>query len=106
MQQQQTSSTSATRAWWQEISKPTRTAFVFSFPIAFGTVALEAACGDSLGPERPLSIARLSLRLGCFFACGACFAIAGIGAFRAWRWTTRLRKGLCPTCGYDLRAAS
>ena len=70
-----------------------------------GLVAWEAA-DDSLGPERPLSIARLGLRLGCFFACGVVFAITGIGTFRARRWTTRLREGLCPTCGYDLRAAS
>ena len=105
MQQEQTSSPSATRLWWHEVSNPARVAFVCAFPIAFGLVIWEAV-DDSLGPERPLSITRLSLRLGCFFACGAACAIAGIGTFRAWRWTARLRKGLCLNCGYDLRAAS
>ena len=85
---------------------PARVVFVCAILIAFGLVIWEAAAGDSLGPEHPLSTARLSLRLGCFLACGACFAIAGIGTFRARRWTARLRNGLCLKCGYDLRAAS
>jgi hypothetical protein len=83
-----------------------RVAFVCGFPIALGLVIGEAVFDGSLGPEHPLGIARLGLRLGCFFACGVSLAIAGIGTFRAWRWTTRLRKGLCLTCGYDLRAHS
>lgn len=95
-----------TRTWWDEISAPARVAAVCALPIAFGLAISEAVFDDSLGPERPLNLARLALRLGCFFACGVTFAIAGIGSFRAWRWTTRLRKGLCLRCGYDLRAAS
>jgi class 3 adenylate cyclase len=106
MQQEQVSSSSATRTWWRELSKPARAAFVCSFPMAFGAVVLEAILGDSLGPEHPLSIARLLLRLGCFVAAAVNLAIVGIGSFRAWRRTTRQRQGLCPTCGYDVRTAS
>ena len=110
MQQAHTSSpaasaaSAATRVWWTEISTPARVAFVCGFPIAFGLIICEAVFDDSLGPEHPLPIGRLALRLGCFFACGLIFAIAGIGQFRAWRATTRLREGLCLRCGYDLRA--
>jgi class 3 adenylate cyclase len=106
MQQEQTSSPSATRAWWHEIPKPARAAFVCAFPIAFGAVGLEAILGDSLGPEHPISTTRLGLRLVPFLATAACIAIGSIGAFRAWRATTRLRNGLCVKCGYDLRAQS
>lgn len=107
MQQKQTSSPSAppaTPAWWHEVSKPARAAFVCGFPIAFGAAIWEAVQGDSLGPEHPLSITRLGLRLVPFFATAVCIAIGLTGTFRAWRATTRLRKGLCLTCGYDLRA--
>jgi hypothetical protein len=103
MQQEQTSSPSATRAWWHEVSKPARAAFACGVPIAIGLVLWDAV-DDSLGPEHPLSITRLGLRLGGIFAIAVCFVIAGIGTFRAWRATTRLRKGLCLRCGYDLRA--
>ncbi len=106
MRPEQTLSPPATRAWWHEVSVAARAAFVCAVSVAFGLVIWEAVFGDSLGPEHPLGIARLSLRLGCFVACGVSFAIAGIGTFRAWRLTTRLRRGLCPICGYDLRAAS
>ena len=109
MQQERTGSPSAPpapRTWWHEVSTPARAAFICGFPLAFGLAISEAIFDASLGPERPLSMARISLRLGCFFACGVSFAIVGTGSFRAWRWTTRLRKGLCVGCGYDLRAAS
>ena len=106
MQQEPTSSPSATRTWWHEVSTPARAAFVCGFPVAFGLVIWEAVQGDSLGPEHPLGAARLGLRLGCFFACGVSIAIAGVGTFRAWRGAARLRKGLCLKCGYDLRAAA
>src|SRR5688500_8322497 len=106
MSQEQTSSPAATRAWWHEVSVPARAAFVCGIPIAIGLAAWEAAADDSLGPEHPLSITRLGLRLGSFLASAVCIAIASIGSFRAWRWTTRLKKGLCPGCGYDLRAAT
>ena len=88
------------------MSKPARAAFVCAIAAAFGLVICEAAMDEWLGPEHPLSDSRLSLRLGCFAACGVSFAIAGVGTFRAWRWTARLRKGLCPACGYDLRASA
>ena len=105
MQQEQTSSPSATRAWWHEISKPARAAFVCDFPIAFGAAICDAV-DDSLGPEHPLSITRLALRLVTFFVTAVCIAIALTGTFRAWRVTSRLRKGLCLRCGYDIRASS
>jgi len=109
MQQEQTSSPAApaaVRTWWQEVSTPARAAFICSIPIAFGLVICEAVFDDSLGPEHPLGIVRLSLRLGGIFACGVSVAIAGVGSVRASRWMARLRHGLCATCGYDLRAAT
>jgi hypothetical protein len=60
---------------------------------------------DSLGPEHPLPIARLARRLVPFFATAAAFAIVSIMAVRLGRRATRLRDGLCVTCGYDLRAS-
>src|SRR5688500_1176866 len=72
MQPEQTSTPSATRAWWHEVSWPARVAFVCGIPVAFGLVIWEAVFDDSLGPEHPLGIGRLSLRLGCFFVCGVC----------------------------------
>ena len=103
MQQEQSPSPAPARSWWHEVSNPARAAFVCALPIALGLTALEAIDG-SLGPEHPLSLIRLTLRLTVFFACAVCFAIAGTGTFRAWRWRTRLLKGLCLKCGYDLRA--
>ena len=103
MQHGRTSSPSATRVWWHEISNPARAAFVCGIPIAFGLIIWDAA-DDSLGPEHPLGLVRLSLRLGGLSIIAACLTIAGIGTFRAWRWTTRLRNGRCLKCGYDLRA--
>jgi hypothetical protein len=86
-----------------KVSKAAMVAFVCSFVIAMGLVAWDAV-DQSLGPEHPLSNARLGLRLGGLFAMAVCFAIVGTVTFRALRCTTRLRKGLCLKCGYDLRA--
>src|SRR4051812_19434716 len=93
-------SPAARRNWSQEVSRPARAAVACALPLAFALIGLEALPDKTLGPEHPLSLARLSLRLGCFFACSVCFAIAGIGAFRVRRRATRLRNGLCPRCGY------
>jgi hypothetical protein len=105
MQQAQSSSLPANRAWWHEVSLPARVTLVWGIPIAVALAAWEAA-DRSLGPEHPLSVTRLALRLGCLLACGVTFAVAGLGTFRARRRTIRLREGLCPECGYDLRAAA
>src|SRR5688572_15102402 len=102
MQQERTPSPSAPpapRTWWHEVSMPARAAFIGSIPLAFGLVTYEAVFDDSLGPEHPLSIVRLSLRLGGFCACGMSVAIAGVGLVRASQWVARLRHGLCAACG-------
>ena len=104
MPQNSPSSPAARGTWWAEISKPARVGFACAILIAFGLVAAEGVFDGSLGPERPRNVARLGLKLGCFFACGVSFTIAGIGTFRAWRRATRVREGLCPECGYDLHA--
>jgi len=95
-----------TRSWWREISAPARVTFAGAIPVAFGAVGLEAVLNDSLGPEHPLGVARLALRLVPFVATAACFAIAATGALRARRVASRLRGGLCPACGYDLRGTT
>jgi hypothetical protein len=53
----------------------------------------------------PLQTDRLWLRLVGIFFMAVNFAIFGIVAFRIGRVATRVRKGLCAVCGYDLRAS-
>ncbi len=76
-----------------------------AFAIGFAA-AIWDAVDHSLGPEHPLSIIRLGLRLTPFFATAVCIAIGLFGMSRSERAATRLRKGLCVKCGYDLRAHS
>jgi hypothetical protein len=73
--------------------------------IAIGAGVWEAT-DDSLGPEHPLPIARLALRLVTIFATAAALAIVSITAVRLARQAMRLREGLCVKCGYDLRAST
>jgi len=54
----------------------------------------------------PLQPDRLWLRVGALFFMAINFAIVGTVAFRWRRVTTRLRKGLCPTCEYDIRKST
>src|SRR5215207_10933577 len=110
MRQQQPAFSSAKRTWWDGLSKPvsTTTGFVVSIltcvAIAFGATIWDAT-DDSLGPEHPLPVARLALRLVTIFATAVALAIASIMALRLGRRAMRLREGLCVTCGYDLRAS-
>src|SRR5688500_13770574 len=111
MRQEQAAFSSAKRTWWHGLSKrvPSTTGFVVSVvtctAIAIGAGVWDAA-DDSLGPEHPLPIARLRLRLVTIFATALAFAIATIAAVRMGRQATRLREGLCVKCGYDLRAST
>ena len=111
MQQEQPSFSSASRTWWHGLSERVRTTIACTASIVFCTaVAIGATVWDtadsSLGPEHPLGIARLALRLVTFFASAVAIAIGTIVALRMARETIRLRKGLCLKCGYDLRAQS
>src|SRR5262249_5177476 len=105
MWEEQTATPSSKRKWWQELSKSARAAFVCGVAIAIA-IAFWEAVRDWLWLSHPLNISQLWITLVSIFAIAVCVAIASIGAFRARRATTRLRKGLCPRCGYDIRAAS
>lgn len=72
-------------------------AFFFPFYDAF----------HNAGPDtHPLQRDRLILRLIGIFFIVANLAIFTAIALRIGRPMVRLRKGLCPTCGYDLRATT
>ena len=101
MQQEQTSYLSAMRTGWRHLSNPARTVFVCSFTVAIAIPAWEAV--RHLPDSHPLPVGLLLLRVAGMFATALCIAIALVYLFRARRIETRLRNGLCPTCGYDLR---
>jgi hypothetical protein len=111
MRQEQATFSSAKRTWWHGISKRvcTTTGFVVAM-LTCVAIGIGAGVWDevdhSLGPEHPLPIARLALRLVIFVATGVAFAIVSITAFRLGRQANRLREGLCVKCGYDLRAST
>jgi predicted amidophosphoribosyltransferase len=42
--------------------------------------------------------------LPCWFVTALTLALAALFAQRAWKHGRRKAHGLCPTCGYDLRA--
>jgi hypothetical protein len=105
MPQEQTSSSSAKRSFWPNAPKSAWTAWLCSLVIAFALPAWDAVRNHS--PDtHPLQTDRLCRRLAGFFAVAVSFAIVGTVEFRFRRVATRLRKGLCPTCGYDLRAST
>lgn len=103
MPSDQSSPPPATYPLWHELATPARAVFVCALPVAIGLAFWEAV-DRSLGPEHPLSLGRLGLRLASLSASAVLIAIASTGTFRARRGTARLRKGLCPACGYDRRA--
>src|SRR2546423_13930726 len=103
MQQAQTSSPSATRTRYRP-SSPAWAAYWCSLLIALALPFWDAVHNHS--PDtHPLQTDRLWLRLAFIFFIAANFAVFGTVAFRMRRVATRVRKGLCPVCGYDLRAS-
>ena len=104
-QQEQTSSPSARRTWLLGASKANWAAYGCTLLIGIGLPLWDAVHNDS-PDSHPLQFDRLCLRLVGLSAIAANFAIVGSIAFRMGRVTARLRKGLCPTCGYDVRAAT
>ena len=111
MGQEHSAFSSAKRAgWWHGLAGWvwTTTGFVVSIltcvAIGIGAAVWDAA-DRSLGPEHPLPVARLALRLVTLFATALAFAIVGIAGVRTGRRAMRLREGLCVKCGYDLRAS-
>jgi hypothetical protein len=99
------------RTWWHGRPLPLRRTIVCTVAILTCTaVAIGAtvwdATDDALGPEHPLPMARLGLRLVTLLATAVALAIGAIVTFRMARDATRLREGLCLKCGYDLRAAT
>jgi hypothetical protein len=103
MPAQPTSSPVPIRVWWHETSTFWRIAFFGGMVLAFALVYWDHA-DRSLGPEHPLRGARPMVRLGGITLVAMCLAIPAIGQLRAWRWSSRLRNGLCLQCGYDLCA--
>ena len=105
MLHEQPSSPAATRTSRLSVSKAAWTAYVCSLVIGIALPLGDAVYNNS-PDSHPLQFDRLCLRLVGLFAIAANFAIVGTVAFRMARVTTRLRKGLCPTCGYDVRAST
>jgi hypothetical protein len=74
-----------------------------------GTLVIGIGCGvwdggyNTTPDTHPLQTDRLCLRIIGMAAIVANLAIAGTCIFRAYRLAARLRDGLCPACGYDLR---
>ena len=105
MQQGHTSSLPTKRTWWHEVSRPARVTFACSAAIVIANLGW-SAIRDWLRVSHPLNISQLWLTLLSTLAYAACGVIFIVGTFRARRAIRRSRKGLCPACGYDIRAAS
>jgi hypothetical protein len=99
-----TTSPRATRPrYW--LSKWSWSAYVCTLVIGIACPVWDGVYNDA--PDtHPLQPDRLFLRILGLAFIAANFAIAGTAVFRARRVATRLRKGLCPACGYDLRAST
>ena len=89
-------SVASTRAW---------AAYVGTLVIGLALPLFDAVYNDS-PDSHPLQPDRLVLRLVGMSFIAANFAIVGTVAFRLGRAAARLRKGLCPICGYDVRAST
>jgi|1185.fasta_scaffold1864891_1 hypothetical protein len=83
------------------LSMPASVAFMCSFIVAVAIPFWEAV--RHLPDSHPLPVRLLLLRLVGMFATALCIGIAFTYTFRSRRAETRLRDGLCQTCGYDLR---
>jgi hypothetical protein len=78
-------------------------AYACTLAVALGLPLWDAVHNRS--PDtHPLQIDRLGLRVLGLFAVAVNVAIVGRVVFRSARLAARLRNGMCPTCGYDLRA--
>jgi hypothetical protein len=101
--QQQSLSPSATRTWLLGVSWQACAAYVCTLLIALALPFWDAIHNRS--PDtHPLQFDRLCLRIAALFATALNVAIVGRVVYRSVRRTTRLRNGLCLTCGYDVRA--
>jgi hypothetical protein len=103
MRQEQPSTPSAGRTWYG----PSKLAWAAYVCTLLPAVALPLwdAVHNSSPDSHPLQFDRLCLRLAGLLFMAVNFAIFGTVAFRMGRVATRLRKGLCPACGYDVRAS-
>ena len=105
MQEVQTSSPSAWRRFWHVASKRAWAAYLCTLLIGLALLHWDAVHNTSADTD-PLQTDRLYLRLAGIFAIAANFTIVGAVTFRLWRAAARQSKGLCPTCGYDVRAST
>jgi hypothetical protein len=82
---------------------PTIAAYIFTLALAI-TLPFWDGIHNNSPDTHPLQPDRLWLRLLGVFFMVLNFAIFGTVVLRIGRRTVRHRKGLCLTCGYDLRA--
>src|SRR4051794_5142584 len=104
MRQEQKPSPSAPRPWYWP-STWAWAAYGGSLLIALALPLWDAVHNRS--PDaHPLQADRLLLRVVGIFFIALNLAIFGVVAFRVVRVAKRVRKGLCPACGYDLRSST
>ena len=101
MRQEQISASSAPRRRYRP-SKLEWAAYVCTLLAALGFPSWDAIRHRS-PDSHPLQFDRLCLRVAGILFIVVNFAIAGAISYRLRRLATRVRKGLCLNCGYDLR---